>query len=306
MSKMCMDPERYEPDEYWRSIGVNAAEQVRHEVLWRAVEEGTRPEHTAVCAACATLFESFARLRAISVPASPDGEVAFAACPDTTGLASYQRGELPADSLESVRDHLKTCPPCREDLAFLARSEEPRERLLSMRGRTILMAVAAGTLIATFIPWHKQKVTPPADITYLKPSNRWANLAQIPEVNAAEVLSESPQSHRSRLSQVIDVYQKGDYATAEKYADIMTNVVEDPGAEYMLAMARYKQKKLTEGYQAMLTAEKISPNAAPRCWATLQYALLLGDEKVVRREAGHIGNEEGYGPKCNDILAKIT
>ena len=306
MSRMCIDPERYEPDDYWRSIGVTAAEQVRHEVLWRAVEEGTRPEHTSACAACAALFESFARLRAIAVPANSGGEVAFAACPDTAALASYQRGELPADSLESIREHLKACPPCREDLAFLARSEEPRERLLSMRGRTILMAVAAASLIAAIIPWQRQKATQEVKPDITEISSRWANLAHMPEVNRADVLNESPASHRSRLSQVIDSYEKGNYAEAEKVADVMTSVVQDPGAEYMLAMARYKQNKIMDGYKAMLTSERMQPIQEPRCWATLQYALLVGDKKAIEREVTHVDKDPVYSPRCKEIMSKIT
>ena len=240
------------------------------------------------------------------MPAVPGGEVAFAACPDTEALASYQRGELPRNTLDSIRDHLKTCPPCREDLAFLARSDEPRERLLSMRARTILVAVAAAALVAVLIPRQQQNAVKQVDVSYLKMSSRFEKLVQMPEVNRAEVLSESPEAHRSRLSQVIDVYQKGDYAAAEKYADIMTSVVADPGAEYMLAMARYKQNKIKEGYSAMLTSEQMAPITPPRCWATLQYALLVGDEPVVRREAGHVENQKGYGPKCKEILSKLT
>ncbi len=78
-----------------------------------------------------------------------------------------------------------------------------------------------------------------------------------------------------------------------------------PSAEYLLAMARYKQNKVQEGYKAMLVAEKIEPLSDTRCWATLQYALLEGDRKTVLREAGHIGGEEAYGRQCKDILSKI-
>ncbi len=227
MSDMCIDPERYQPDQYWRSLGMNSVEQVRHESLWRAAEEGAPPDHAETCPACMALYESFSRLRSIAVPADPSTPVAVASCPDAPTLAKYQTGELSGYDFEAVGNHLKICPACREDLAFLARSLEPRERLISMRGRSILMAVAAAALIAAIIPWRSGSGTPAEPKLDFTPSSKWAHLAQMPEVNRADILAESPNDHHSRLIQVLDAYQKGDYATAEKYAGIMTGVVND-------------------------------------------------------------------------------
>ena len=306
MNRMCIDPEQYQPDEYWRSIGIDSLEQVRHEMLWRAAEDRVRPIHTGQCKSCLALYESFVQLRAIAVPANPAAEVAVACCPNAATLAAYQTGEMKGFDFEAIHDHLKTCPPCREDLAFLARSLEPRERLLSTKGRSILMAIAAAALIAAIIPWHRAKTKEVNLDPNFKVSQRYASLAQMPPLNRAEMLKESPEPHRSRLSQVLDAYQKGDYANAEKFAGIMTDVVQDSSAEYILAMARLKQNKLKEGYEAMLTSERIAPQSPPRCWATLQYALLVGDKKTVEREANHIGDEDAYANKCKTILAKIT
>ncbi len=304
MNKMCVDPGQYEPDEYWRSIGVETAEQVRHERLWRAAEQADPPEHLAACRDCAALFESFVRLHAIAVP-KVDEQVAVAQCPDAKTIADYQGGELEGEPALAVREHLKVCPPCREDVAFLARSVEPRERLLGMRTRLVLMAVAAAALLATVIPWNRGNDRAKEVKLNFTPSSQWAHMAKIPEVNRAEVLQESPESHHSRLEQVLDAYEKGEFAKAEEYAGIMTRVVEDPSAEYMLAMARYKQNKITEGYKAMLVSERDAPQTANRCWATLQYALLVGDRHTVEREAGHAGSEPEYNQRCRDVLLKL-
>jgi len=301
---MCVDPGQYEPDEYWRSIGVETAEQVRHERLWRAAELADAPEHLSACRDCAALFESFLRLHAIALP-KVGGQVAVAQCPDEQTIADYQGGELEEERSQAVREHLKSCAPCREDVAFLARSVEPRERLLGMRTRLVLMAVAAAALLATIIPWNRGDDRAKEVKLNFTPSSQWAHLAQIPEVNRAEVLHDSPEAHHSRLEQVLDAYEKGEFAKAEEYAGIMTRVVEDPSVEYMLAMSRYKQNKITEGYKAMLVSERDAPQTANRCWATLQYALLLGDRATVEREAKHAGSEPEYNQRCRDVLLKL-
>ena len=312
MTRMCVDPGQYEPDEYWLSIGVVTVEQVRHERLWRAVEAGDPPQHLSVCADCSALFDSFTRLRAISVvgevAADDSGEardIAVSRCPDALTIAAYQSGEIEGDADEAIKQHLKICAPCREDVAFLARSLEPRDRLLGRRTRLVLMAVAAAALLATVIPWKRGNDVAKEVKLDFTPSSRWAQLVRMPEVNRAEVLRDSQEEHHSRLEQVLDAYEKGQFAKAEEMAGIMTSVVEDPSAEYLLAMARYKQNKVTEGYKAMLVSERMSPQTGNRCWATLQYALLVGDRKSVEREAAHAGSEPEYTQRCRDVLAKL-
>ena len=309
MSRMCVDPGQYEPDEYWISIGVVTVEQVRHERLWRAVEAGDPPQHLSVCTECSALFDSFTRLRAISVVPDEAGQardIAVSRCPDALTIAAYQSGETAGEADEAIKQHLKICAPCREDVAFLARSLEPRDRLLSQRMRLVLMAVAAAALLATVIPWKRGHDVGKEVKLDFTPSSRWAQLVRMPEVNRAEVLRDSPQERHSRLEQVLEAYEKGQFSKAEEIAGIMTSVVEDPSAEYLLAMARYKQNKVTEGYKAMLASERMAPQTGARCWATLQYALLMGDKKSVEREAAHAGSEPEYAQRCRGLLAKLS
>ncbi|MDQ6678500.1 MAG: zf-HC2 domain-containing protein [Acidobacteriota bacterium] len=304
MNRMCIDQGQFEPDEYWRSLGVVTAEQVRQELLWRAAESGIPSEHAARCPGCASLLESLTRLRAILLPAD-EGQVAVARCPDAHAIAGYQSGELAGKSAQLVREHLKECSPCREDLAFLARSQEPRERALPMRRRVLLMAVAAAALLATVIPWKRGPDTAKPEKLDFTPSSRYASLAQMPPLDRAELLRESPRSHHPQLERVLDAYEKGEFSKAGEYAGVMANVVEDPSAEYMLAMALYRQNKMPQAYQAIKVAERIKPETAYRCYTTLQFALLMGDRNTVIREAGHASAEPEYAPRCRDVLTRI-
>jgi len=305
MNRMCVDLGQFEPDEYWRSLGIATAEQVRYELLWRTAESSIPSEHAARCPACAALLESFTRLRSILVVPADSGTVAFARCPDARAIADYQSGELTGEAVRFVRDHLRQCGPCREDLAFLARSQEPRERTLPARRRVLLMAIAAAALLAAVIPWKRGPDTPKPEKLNFTPSSRYASLAQMPALDRAELLRESPQSHHPQLEQVLDAYEKGEFSKAADYAGVMANVLEDPSAEYMLAMSLYRQNKMPQAYQAIKAAERIKPETAYRCYTTLQFALLLGDKDTVIREARHASADPEYTPHCRDVLTKL-
>ena len=106
MTRMCVDPGQYEPDEYWHSIGVVTVEQVRHERLWRALEAGDPPQHLSGCADCSALFDSFTRLRAIGVVPDDAGQardIAVSRCPDALTIAAYQSGELEGETDEAIK-----------------------------------------------------------------------------------------------------------------------------------------------------------------------------------------------------------
>ena len=79
------------------------------------------------------------------------------------------------------------------------------------------------------------------------------------------------------MEQVLAAYEKGDYKKADEYAAIITNAVQDPSAEYLLAMAMYHEGKMTDAFRAMRIRNACAPDRLPvlddvavrRCfWAT--------------------------------------
>lgn len=301
MSRVCVDPTVYELTPHWVAMGLETTDQVRQEVLWQASVNGDVPLHVDACPYCADLLESLRKLR--ETLAAQDGPVAMAACPDAATLSAYHYGELRSDG---VRDHLKKCPACREDLAFLARSQEQRDKVIPIRRRVLYMAIAAAAVVAAIIPWpwlkpHKPDAT--VAVTW-SPNPKWAAMAEIPPVDHEKLMKYSPEDHHSRLEQVMAAYDKGDYKKAGEYAQIIVNVVQDPSAEYLLGMSLYHQGKVKEAFAAMKMAEKERP-APYICYTTLQFALLAGDRVTVEREAHHAGGHMEYAQKCHEILAKL-
>jgi tetratricopeptide (TPR) repeat protein len=297
MSTMCTDPGTYEVDAYWKSQGLTSVDQVRHEALWQAAVSGETPIHTGKCEFCAELLESFQRMHAV---VDADSSVTVAVCPDAATFSAYYYGEKNPE----LAAHLKNCSACREDLAFFARSQQPREKALPASRKLLWLAAAAAALVFTLIPWPWLK-RPEKPAHIFQQSSQYASLAQVPPIDHAELLAESPADHHSRIERVLAVYEKGDYKQAEQFADIMVRAVDDPSAGYLLAMAQYKQGKTKEALESMRAAESTLPRSAYRCWGALQFALMLGDTETIRQELNHAGGHPEYHDRCDQLRQQL-
>jgi hypothetical protein len=303
MSRMCIDPAIYVPDAHSEALGLSGADQVRHERLWTAAETGVAPAHAAECAYCAELLDSFLRMRSVLDPGTE--AVTVAACPDVHTLARFYYGELRGERGDAIGRHMKTCTECRHDVAFLARSREPRENVAPVNRRLLWMAVAAGALVASLITYGLGKKAKPEEALNFTPSGKYAALVQMPALDRNAMMAASPAAHHSRLEQVLAAYEKGDYKQAAEYAGIIASAVDDPSAEYLLGMSLYREGKMTEAFRAMRISERMAPQAAYRCWTMLQFALLMGDRATVEKEAHHAGEDPAYAARCRDVLTRL-
>jgi hypothetical protein len=293
MNLMCTDPSVYELDDYWRSQGLVNEDQVRQEVLFQAAQRGEVPIHTGKCQECANLLASFQRLNGIL---GAQGPVTIAVCPSAADFTRhyYEQND------PKIEAHLKVCTACREDLAFLARSQEPRDKALPLQRRLIWLGVAAAALIFTLLPWPWNK-KPEFPKHVYQQSNRYASLATPPTVDKDQLMAVSAPDHHSRIEKVIELYDKGDYKTAQQYADVIYRAVDDPAAAYLLAMAQYKQGKLKDALESMRASERTPPGSEYRCWGALQLALMLGDRATIDRELKHVQRDPVYHDRCQQI-----
>lgn len=300
MFRMCIDPSVYRPDAHSEAMGLSGADQIRHERLWTAAETGVAPAHASDCAFCAELLDSFVRMRSVLDPG--EEPVTVALCPDVHTLSRFHLGEFRSDAIAS---HVRICTECRQDVAFLARSQEPRERVVPMQRRVAWMAMAAAALVASILTWKLTEKTKPDEQLHFTPSAKYASLAEMPPLDKADLMAASPKPHHSRVEQALAAYEKRDYKTASEYAAIISNAVDDPAAEYLLAMSLYRQGKTTEAFKAMKISERMEPRTGYRCWTMLQFALLLGDRATVEQEAQHAGAEPEYASRCKEILRRL-
>jgi len=297
MNRMCTDPSVYHLDDYWKAQGLDDADQVRQEVLWQAARSGEVPIHTGKCAYCAELLASFQRMSGILSAEEP---VTVAVCPDAASFSRHYYGQKDA----AIEAHLKECSACREDLAFLARSQEPRDKTIPLKRRIMWLGAAAAALVFTLLPWPWTKKHEAPKHIYQR-SEQYAKLAEPPTIDKAELMKVSAPDHHSRIEKVIELYNKGDYKTAGEYADVIYRAVDDPAAAYLMGMVQYKQGKLPEAFESMRASEQMQPETEYRCWGALQLALMLGDKATINRELNHLKGDARYTDRCDKIRAAL-
>jgi len=290
----CTNPGLFSAGPDWLEPGG----QRRHEALWQvargraAGEGGALRRHVEECRACALLVASFRRLdRAFE----GDAQV-FAACPSAQDLSDYQCYELPMERREKVDEHLKACPYCREDLAWLAQTAESKVVAMPRRGWTIFAAVAALVLLAS-IPLLRRST-----------GSRYADLAQIPGIDRADLMAtlDQPEKFRPALEESIHAYDIGDYRTAEDKAEtILTAFPADPSALFVKAMAEYRQGHTAAAGALMDQSERSQPMSAYRCWAALQLGLATGSRPRIDRECKHLEGHPHYSLQVREIREAV-
>src|SRR6266567_1369488 len=207
----CTNPGLFSAGPDWLEPG----EPRRHEALWQFAqgraegEGGALRRHVDECRACARLVQKFRRLDG----AAREGADVFAVCPSAKDLSDHARYELPVDVRRKVDAHLEACVFCREDVAWLARTAEPK--IVAMNRRRWLMygAVAAALWNLALIP-------------VLRRSSPYADLAQIPAMNRTDLMAtlHEPQKFRPVLEASLDAYEAGDYRLAEAKARTILEV----------------------------------------------------------------------------------
>jgi hypothetical protein len=105
--------------------------------------------------------------------AEPDAAPDPASCPTPETLWSAVRGELPAQQMGEVLDHVAACAACAEDWRLAAEINRQEERAAAVPGKVIpgrfgqwrplaaAAALAAGLLIAVGVYRTQQPVQPP-------------------------------------------------------------------------------------------------------------------------------------------------
>jgi tetratricopeptide (TPR) repeat protein len=290
----CTNPGLFSAGPDWLDPG----EQRRHEALWQVArgraegEGGAFRRHVGECPACAHLVESFRRLD----KAVAEGAEVFAACPSAKDLSDYQCYELPVDEREKVDAHLKECPCCREDLAWLARTAESKVVAMPRRRWAIFgVAAAALVLLALIAVRHAA-------------ASRYADLAQIPALDRGDLMAtlEQPERFHLALEDSLNAYDAGDYRKAEANAEAILWVAPaDPSALLVKAMAEYRKGNTTAAVALMDQSERTQPMSAFRCWAALQLGLATANRGRVDRECKHLEGHPRYSARAREIQEAV-
>jgi len=296
----CSNPETYRVTREWKEAGLESAEQVRHEMLWRFVRGELDSGATAVrghlteCAECRELADSFRRL---DVALHSKQARVFAVCPSPSTLAAYVDNELPAEERAKIDAHLKQCEPCRKDLAWLQKPASAEVVEISRRGWFKWAGAAAAMLITGSFTWWK-----------LRPSSPYAHLAEVPAIDRQDLLrtAGSDETAKSLFEEAVDAYERNDYRTAaDKAQQILRVNGRNSSALFVMGMSEYRMGRLPEAARLITESESIRPKTDYRCWTALQFALLTGDVVRIRKECQHVDGDPRYQARARRILAEV-
>jgi tetratricopeptide (TPR) repeat protein len=290
----CTNPGLFSAGPDWLEPG----EQRRHEALWQVArgraegEGGALVQHAGECRACAELVKSFRRLDS----ALAERATMFAACPSAKDLSDYHYYELPVDARQKVGEHLKNCPQCREDLAWLAGTADSKVVAMPAR-RLAIYAIAAAALVLLALTVQRHFS-----------ASRYSDLAQIPALDRDALIAtlQEPERFRVALEDSLKAYNAGDYRTAEANVESILQVAPtDPSALLVKAMAEYRQGNTKAALALMDQSERTQPMSAYRCWAALQLGLATGRRATVERECKHLDGHPKYSARAREIQEAV-
>ena len=296
MPVRCLQPEIFEASARWRNLGIESPEQVRYETLSRPGEWPAEvTQHLEKCAFCRELAGSLKLLHdALHAPVGQT--VAFSVCPAAEALAGYHYEELPAAEQNAIKAHLKRCPACQVEARWLLLTEEVTAG--KMLRKRWYFPVAAAVMIGSLVTMqHLQKSAP-------KPQT-FADLAQAPQLDTADLLATTAPAERPLVQRALDDYAAGKFGRSEQETRELLATGDNPAAELVMAMSMYKRGQLRQAYASMLESERTAPMSAFRCWTLLQMALVAGDRTVIDRECAHVAHHKVYGPRARKIQDAI-
>jgi len=306
----CSEPDRFQPAGYWASQGLETEEQVRWEMLWQAATSETdlakqTLQHAEGCDYCGDVMDRFRR---VAYAMKPGQTVKLAICPGAAELFDFTHNALSADISAKVAAHVKKCAICNGEVRWLAKSEKQSTRpvIMTQRATMITVLAVAATLVIGAVIFATVKAhssyTPIEDRVY---STRYRDLARLPLLNRADLMSAAPPNHWPALDKAMSALELGDSRRAVGLAARLVNNKDEPAAEYVLGRALYREHMLSSANEALLKSEQMTPQSAFRCWSALQIGLILGDKPTIFRECKHLEHSPQYSEAAAKILAEV-
>jgi len=306
----CSEPERFQPAGYWASQGLDTEDQVRWELLWQAATAETDiakqvREHAEGCDYCGDVLDRYYR---VVHAMKPQNVVDLAICPCAPDLIDYVHQRLPASLNAKIAAHVQKCRICAKELKWIASTDKSSLRpvIMTPRARLITgLAIAAGLVIAAvsvFAVKNRVEYRPIEDKVY---SAKYRDLARLPPLDRQDLINAAPSSHWSSLDKAMSALELGDSRRAVGLTAKLISNKDEPGAEYVLGRALFRERMVSASQEALLKAEAMRPMSAYRCWTALQIALILANKPVIMRECDHLANHPEYREQVQKIREEV-
>jgi DNA-directed RNA polymerase specialized sigma24 family protein len=320
---MQLDPAFYTVTPDMRKIGLGMPNEVRTLALWDAARATTPPgdalrEHLAKCNYCADLLRALL-LMDRALKSGPDTD--FLLCPG--GFSLLRTSD---EAYAALDQHLDQCAVCREERArFLGAGEEGTEQVDVVSAKPgsglrwnhkLVWAAAAVALLAGggyLIQRHysvpaTEEAAPlnasePLPIPTTTVTKRYSDLAQPVSLDDKKMLASVLSRDMFTFNEALAKFKR--HQVTDALLTVAPIADRDPGAQMLHAIGQYQLQETTAGYREMLKAEAMSPRNSFRCWATLQCALIAGDQKVIDQEIEHLLLDPEYAARARELEVRV-
>lgn len=284
----CTDPAVYPPDP-----------EVREEWLWRHSlgEEFPAAEairaHQRSCAVCRSEMDQIGRV-AGALKGGPGPRI-LAVCPPPERLSEYAAG---ISSDPRLARHIGVCPLCRDEVAWLRSTSEPRVLPFPSRRAWLLGAVAAAALLA-LVPTVLHQPEPGLSL--------FTDLVQPIALERKAILDDVRNPILNPFAEAaLSALEQGNAMAAESEAQrLLAADPDNPGGLTLLGLARQKRGDIQGAYRIVLRAEEVRPASEFRCWVLLQLALATGDVESIRRECRHLQFHETHRERAIELMEEV-
>ena len=302
-------------------LGVGTSREARAILLWDAATAVTPPSdtlraHLNACNYCTALLRSLLLLHQ-ALRLGPEHTFQF--CP-----GAFSLGNVPELARPEFDRHLASCRSCTQERASLQSEGASPEAPLRGRGakpkrrNARLWAVAASLLVLAlgsfgayrnFYPARKVSAAKALgagpNFDSIAPDPRYNDLISAVKLDDAKVLAAALPENRPLIRRALDNLALGDQQGSLSITSQLVERSPDPAAHLLYAMALYHNNLITDGYRAMMKAEAMAPRDPYRCWILLQFSLMVAENSMIEREAGHLAGDPEFGPRARAILEKV-
>jgi hypothetical protein len=305
-----------------QKVGLTTSYDARMVVLWDTAASAAPPgealrRHLDQCHYCTDLLRAMLLMQQ-ALAAPPGSE--FHLCP-----GSFMLANAPDMVRDAFDQHLAQCPTCREERTRALDGLAPRQtqdgavqQSNAGMGKKIawvaavLLILGAGSFAGYryFNSGNSGPYVPPAATS--EPSTptvslepRYKPLVQDVPLDDSRILASVLPENRRLIKYSLDQFSLGQVSESLQVSSQLAEKTKDPGAQMLYAMSLYKTLLMTDGYREMLKSEAMSPRESFRCWVMLQFALMVGDRKVLEREVEHLSSDAKYKEPAKKIMARV-
>jgi DNA-directed RNA polymerase specialized sigma24 family protein len=303
-----------------QKIGLTNSYDMRMVALWDTAASATPPgdslrRHLEQCHYCTDLLRALILMQQ-ALLVSPGAE--FRLCPGSFTLAN-----APDMVREAFDQHLAQCAICREERTQVLDGQAPHpinqdgeHGAPRGAGKKIAWALAALILLGAgsfagyrYLGARQTDVPSTAVVTSEQPTvsvePRYRDLVQDVALEDGRIMASVLPENRPAAKYTIDQFALGQWSQALSISSQVAAKSKDPGVQMLYAMCLYRSRLMTDGYREMLKSEAMPPRDSFRCWIMFQFSLMVGDKKVMEREAEHLSADPKYKDRVKTILEKV-